>query len=163
MKIKLFLSISLLLFGVVGCTKPEYRTQKSAFIVMKTPSWRYADMGFIYENEKELKVEIYSLGKALMSLEINGENICLSRFECMDKKSFNTKVLSTYYPDTLLEDIFHGKTIFEKQGWAAARNGFTQNIFQQGQYDIKYTVFNQRIYFRDKMNGILIKIKKQQR
>lgn len=118
-------------------------------------------MGFIYKNEKELKVEIYSLGKALMSLKINEENICLSQFKCMDKKSFNTKVLSPYYPDTLLEDIFRSKTIFEKQGWVAERNGFTQNIFQKGQYDIKYTVFNQRIYFHDKMNGILIKIKKQ--
>ena len=47
------------------------------------------DLGFMYENPEEMKVEIYSNGQAIMALEIGKENICMSLLECMDKKSFN--------------------------------------------------------------------------
>ena len=154
-KIFLLLFFSLLF---VACATPTYTKQESAFIVFKTPAFKHADLGFIYENDTQTKVEIYSNGQALLSLTVGEEHICMSSFECLDKKSFNQKVLSKYYLEDILSNIFRGKAIFSGEKQQKIRNGFTQKIFKQGKYDIEYRVFNKQIVFRDTMNNILIKI-----
>ena len=57
-------------FLLSACASKEYVKQNSAYILFKTPTFKYADMGFIYENEEEMRIEIYSSGQALMSLGI---------------------------------------------------------------------------------------------
>ena len=88
-----------------ACSSKEYRTQNAAFIVFKTPTFKYADMGFVYENDDGLKTEIYGSGQALMSLEISKRSVCLSLLQCMDRGTFNAKVLSAFYPEDTLENI----------------------------------------------------------
>ncbi len=153
-----FLTLSLGFFH--GCAPKEYGKQESAFILFKTPSFKYADLGFVYENKDEIKVEIYGSGKALMQLEITAKKICMGVLACMDKKDFNTKVLNRSYPDDLIENIFRAKAIFHAEGLQKKRNGFTQNILKPRQYDIKYTVFNKEIYFHDRINHIAIQVKR---
>ena len=118
-------------------------------------------MGFIYENKEEVKAEIYGSGQALMVLEISKNNVCMSLLECMGKKSFNQEVLSALYPDEILDDIFRGKVIFNGAGLAKNSNGFTQEIIKENKYNIHYSVLNNEVIFRDTINTILIKIKKQ--
>ena len=43
----------------------------------------------------------------------------------------------------------------------AKGNGFTQDIIKKGKYTIHYEVLNNGITFRDTMNSILVKVKKQ--
>ncbi len=154
----LFLIIS---FFLSACVPKQYTKQNSALIIFKTPTFKYADMGFMYENEEEIKVEIYGTGQALMTLNITKSSVCMSLLECMSKKSFNKEVLSSLYPDEILDEIFRGKQIFNAQGLEKNRNGFTQNIIKQGKYNIRYSVLNNEVIFRDTINTILIKIKKQ--
>ncbi len=153
-----FLLLFWLLFA--ACSTKEYVIQESVFIVFKTPSFKHADLGFMYENSDEMKVEIYGSGQALVSLEITEENVCMSLLQCMSKKRFNTDVLSAFYPDDILEHIFRGKQLFEGEGLTSTRNGFTQKIEKEGKYNIHYTVLNKQILFRDTINDILIKVKK---
>ncbi len=148
-------------FLLSGCTPKQYVAQNAALIVFKTPTFKYADMGFIYENSDEVKAEIYGSGQALMTLEISKRTVCMSRFECMGKKSFNHAVLSALYPDEILDDIFRGKEIFNGEGLVKNSNGFTQKIIKENKYNIHYIVLNNEIIFRDTINTILIKIKKQ--
>ena len=148
-------------FLLSACATKEYVKQNSAFIMFKTPTFQYADMGFIYENKEEMKVEIYGSGQALMSLEISQNKVCMSLLECMSKKRFNQEVLSVLYPDEILDDIFRGKVIFNGAGLEKNSNGFTQNIIKANQYNLYYNVLNNEIVFRDTINTILIKIKKQ--
>jgi len=148
-------------FLLSACVPKNYVTQNSALIIFKTPTFKYADMGFIYENEEEIKVEIYSSGQALMSLEISETTVCMSLLECMGKNAFNTEVLSSMYPEDILENIFRGKAIFNAEGLEKNRNGFTQKIIKEGKYNIDYSVLNNEVIFRDTINTILIKIKKQ--
>jgi hypothetical protein len=157
---KLLLLLGTLLF-LQGCGTTAYLKENSALIVFKTPTFKYADMGFIYENSSEVKAEIYGSGQALMSLMISKDSVCMSLLACMSKRSFNHQVLSAYYPDTILDDIFRGKPIFENKNLQRNRNGFTQTIVNQKKYNIHYTVLNNEIIFRDTINTILIKIKKQ--
>ncbi len=154
--------ITFLLF--CGCTGKELiseENQESAFIVIKTPTMKYADLGFIYKKQDLVKVEIYSMGQALLSIDINGMNVCMSTFECMSKEDFNEKMLHHAYPPTLLENIFRGKAIFDKEGLEKNTNGFTQKVSKKGEYDINYSVTATERRFRDKRNKILIKVKQQ--
>jgi len=152
----------LLLFVGTACTSKQYVEQNAALIVFKTPTFKYADMGFIYENSDRVKAEIYGNGQALMNLEISKSSVCMSLFECMGSKRFNKEVLSADYPETILDNIFRGKIIFNGVGLVKNRNGFTQKLIKEDKYNIHYTVLNNEIIFRDTINTILIKIKKQQ-
>jgi len=144
-----------------ACATQSYLKENSAFIVFKTPAFQYADMGFLYENADEVKAEIYSSGQAVMTLTVTQSSVCMSLLACMSQKEFNRKVLSAAYPDGILNHIFRGKPIFRGQNLRKNSNGFTQNITNQNKYNIHYTVLNNEIIFRDTINKILIKVKKQ--
>jgi len=152
-----------LLFGIflIGCMGQQPTKEESAFIVIKTPTMKYADLGFISNAPALVKVNIYTAGQPLVQFEINALNVCMSTFECMNKKAFNKKILSENYPDTLLEDIFRGKPIFEKENLEKTKNGFSQKLKKDKAYDIRYTVKNGTRTFRDKINKILIKVREQ--
>jgi len=151
----------LLLFALLGCAEPNYTKQNSAYIVLKTPTFKYADMGFLYENADEVKAEIYGSGQALMTLKITGSSVCMSRLQCMSKSAFNARVLSSSYPQNTIENIFRGKPVFNGMKIRKKSNGFTQTIINPGKYHIEYSVLNNQIRFRDTINQILIKVIKQ--
>jgi hypothetical protein len=148
-------------FLLSSCASKEYIKQNAAYIMFKTPTFKYADMGFIYENEKEVKIEIYGSGQALMSLEISETSVCMSLLECMGKSTFNKEVLSSRYPEDILENIFRGKALFNGLGLERKGDGFTQKIIKKDKYNIEYNVLNNQIIFHDTINSILIKVKKQ--
>jgi hypothetical protein len=149
------------IFIVDGCTGLSVQKQESAFIVMKTATFKYADMGFITQSRSEVNVEIYGAGQPLMSLEINGMNVCMSTFKCMAKSDFNAKILHASYPETVLENIFRAKPIFSEKNLKKNSNGFSQKIVKDGIYNISYTVKGGERIFRDKTNKILIKVREQ--
>ncbi|MBT8348756.1 MAG: hypothetical protein HKP62_04835 [Sulfurovum sp.] len=156
-------TVSLIMLGFLfsACASKEYVKQNSAFIIFKTPTFKYADMGFIYENEEEIKVEIYGSGQALMSLEISETSVCMSLLECMGKNMFNKEVLNSMYPEDTLENIFRGKALFDGIGLEKKGIGFTQKIIKKDKYNIDYSVLNNEVIFRDTINTINIKVKKQ--
>ena len=155
----LALSILTLLTACVGL-KPK--KDESAFIVLKTPKIKYADMGFVTASPSDVKVEIYGAGQPLMKLEIGGLNICMSKFKCMDKIVFNEKILNGAYDKDLLENIFRGEPIFKGENIKREKDGsFTQKLTKEGIYDISYSVNQKERVFRDKLNKILIKVRKQ--
>ncbi len=157
---KIVLNIILLLIS--GCSSKNIvkeKNQESAFIILKTPKIKYADMGFIYRSDSFVKVEIYQMGQAIMSLTINGMNICLSTLKCMEKRDFNKEMLISSYPDTLLENIFRGKPIFKGKNLKKNNNGFTQNIEDKDKYSIRYRVSGDNKIFRDTKNHIKIEVK----
>jgi len=155
--------IILLLLGVFfsACTGKKPTKEESAFIVIKTPNMKYADLGFISNAPALVKVNIYTAGQPLVKFEINALNVCMSTFECMNKKAFNKKILSENYPDTLLENIFRARPIFDKENLEKIENGFSQKLKKEKSYDITYTVKNGTRTFRDKTNKILIKVREQ--
>ena len=160
MKIKGMILVFAGLFFLNACSEKQYIEQNSALIVFKTPVFKYADMGFIYENRDEVKVEIYGSGQALMRLIISKEKVCMSLFECMNKGEFNRKILSAAYPHDILDRIFRGNPLFDGKRVNKNRNGFTQKIISSDKYSIDYSVLNKQIIFRDTINDILIKVKR---
>jgi len=152
--------VALFVVLLQGCGEAPGYKEESAMIVLNTPAMKYADMGFIYESPSEIKVEIYGSGQALFTLRITSQSVCTSRFACLDRKSFNARMLSANYPKDTLERIFRAKPVFNGKNVEKKRNGFTQKLLMPGKYDIEYTVFNNETVFRDTINKILIKIKR---
>ncbi len=147
---------------LTACVGLKPKREESAFIVIKTPKIKYADMGFVTASPSDVKVEIYGAGQPLMKLEIGGLNICMSKFKCMDKVAFNERVLNGAYDKDLLENIFRGEPIFRGENIEKNRDGsFSQKLTKEGIYDISYSVNQKERVFRDKLNQILIKVRKQ--
>jgi len=154
--VKIYIILSLFF---IGCAKKTtIFKQQSTMIVWKSQNFRYSDMGFISDNGDTLKIEIYQSGSAIMNLMIDAHRICMSRFKCLSKKSFNRTQLSEYYPDKLIENIFRGRYIFNGKNLQQQSNGFSQNIYLKNRYDIHYSLRNNKIIFRDIINKIIIKI-----
>jgi hypothetical protein len=145
------------IFGLLGCKDTPYINENVAYIVFKTPTFKYADMGFVYSNQNKIKLQIYSNAQSIMSLVVTKSNVCLSALKCMSSKQFNQKVLSKYYPDTILQNILSAKTIMNGKNKIQIKNGFKQKIVSQ-YYDISYQVEPKRILFEDKINHIKIKL-----
>ena len=143
-----------------GCTA-QINKEESAFIILKTATIKYADMGFIRDSSYKINIEMYTAGQPLVNIEINALNVCMSTFECMTKQDFNTKILNKFYPETLLENIFRAKPIFNGEGLTQTVEGFTQNIRNEMRYDITYSVASGERVFRDTINKILIKVREQ--
>lgn len=136
-------------------------TQKSIFIVMKTPVFHYADQGFIRNEGSTTGLEIYASGVAVMKLDISGGKVCngTGLFSCMSKKEFNKRYLSASYPEDTFEKILRGEAIFGGKNLQRSKEGFSQNITQSGSHAIAYTVLNHAIVFRDTLSHILIKVR----
>jgi len=158
--IKKILLTSLIIALLAGCSSKNYTKQESVFIVFKTPTFKHADLGFVYKAKDALKVELYSAGQAVMALEITEATVCMSLLECMGKNSFNEAVLSGYYPTDLIDNVFRGEAIFSGKNKKLTRNGFTQSIIKENEYSINYSVLTNQIIFRDTINAILIKMKR---
>jgi len=142
-----------------GCgVKPFVKTD-TATIILKTPKIKFADMGYIRSNNNLVALELFSAGQAVGRFEI--ENlVCVEGEGCMRKSSFNEEYLNVHYPDTLMEDVLRGVPIYDGLNISKNEHGFKQNILNE-YVNIKYKVSENQSYFKDRSNGILIKIKKQ--
>jgi len=76
----------------------------------------------------------------------------------MSKSGFNEEYLNAVYPDELLQNILLGRKIYNGKNILKNSNGFKQDI-QTKEVSIIYVVNSQQIYFKDRKNHILIKIK----
>ena len=154
---RMMLFLVVLLQGCVEAPKPK---GESLFVVMKTPAMRYADQGFLYQTPDEVNVEIYNSGQALLRLQIGKSRICTGQFSCLERETFNRRMLAAVYPENTLEKIFRSEPLFDGRKIIKKRNGFTQKLFKPGKYDIVYRVLMNETVFRDTINHIMIKIKR---
>ena len=83
--------------------------------------------------------------------------ICVAN-GCMNKSGFNQDYLHPSYPNDILQNILLGKRIFNGKNLTKTHNGFNQKI-KNNYYDIVYKVDEKQIFFKDKKNKIIFKIK----
>ena len=76
----------------------------------------------------------------------------------MRKSSFNKEFLYSAYPDDLLQNVILGRSIYDAKNRVKTENGFEQKI-EDSDVNIIYRVSSQGIYFKDKKNHILFKIR----
>ena len=146
---------ALVLLG--GCTIPQYAISEPKVIVLKTPKLKFADTGYIRSTDNAVEVELFSAGQAAGRIEIN-HLVCVDDEGCLSKSDFNEAYLSQHYPDGIMQHILLGKPIFSGKSLRETDAGFEQ-VFNDEAVNIIYRVDSRQIYFKDKKNKILIKIK----
>ncbi len=147
--------VSLILFS--GCALKEYHKSEAKVIILKTPQIKFADTGYIRHNGDAVQLELYSGGQPVKRIEMN-HLICVDSEGCLSKSSFNSEYLHKSYPDDLLLHVSLGKAIFEGRNLMKTDDGYEQKI-KSKVYNITYRVNSKEIYFKDKANRILIRLK----
>jgi len=141
----------------IGCAPKSYTINESKLIIIKTPKFKYADLGYVRKNKNEVKIDLFIAGNLIQSFEI--DTLICANEGCMRKSSFNEEFLNSSYHYDILKNIFLASPIFESKNLEKTSTGFEQNI-KTKDYDITYKIENDEVYFKDKQNKILIKIKK---
>ncbi len=101
-----FLLSLILPFLFIACSNKVAIKSSSATILIKTPTMKFYDKGFISKFNNFTQVQIYSAGKTLLDLKIYEDKICQSTFECESLESFNRKYLHKSYKAGFLKEIF---------------------------------------------------------
>jgi hypothetical protein len=128
-------------------------------VTMKTKRFAFSDTGFLVKHSDMLRLNILAMGKPVLDLKVkNSDDICVGSL-CNTKHGFNQSFLVEEYPDALIENVLNKRPIFDGQNKRVTKTGFVQKI-TTGSYDIKYQVSSENIYFKDRKNRILIKLKR---
>ena len=143
------LLVILLLFS--GCAIKRPTISQPVAFVFKTPNLKIAATGFLYKNS-HIKLQGYSGANPIFTLLLT-KRVCIND-RCMSYESFNKLVLSPTYPPQLIRNILLAKPIFNGKNLQKSQRGFEQRVDS-----ILYRVKDRVVYFKDKKNAILIKIK----
>ncbi|DAB29155.1 MAG TPA: hypothetical protein CFH84_10915 [Sulfurimonas sp. UBA12504] len=139
-----------------GCSTKNYEHTQTKIIIIKSPKLKFADVAYLRHNEEKIELEIFVAGTAVEKIAIN-HLICVSE-GCMSKSNFNQDYLHASYPEDMLQNVLLGKSIYDGQNRVKSAEGFEQKI-QNATVDIEYKVAAHLISFKDKKNGILLKLK----
>ena len=139
-----------------ACSVKNYEITKSKLISIKSPKIKFSDLGFIRSSGNSVEMELFMTGKSIEKITIN--YLMCSNEGCTLKSSFNEVYLSKYYPDDILQNILLSKKIYNGKNIKYINYGFEQYI-KNIDVDVEYKVDSKTIYFKDRKNKILIKIK----
>lgn len=126
-------------------------------IVIKTKDIAISDGGFLKKADNYKSIQIFSVGKLVLHVELK-DNACINGY-CTNRLNFNDRFFGYTYYANLLDDILDKKEIYGGTDRVKIKDGFEQNIKTKN-YDITYRVDNKSIYFKDRINHILIKLKR---
>ena len=153
---KYFLVI-FIVFLFIGCSiKTPYITSKSYHVVIKNSKIAVSDTGFLKQDEDRLNLQLFSAATPILDLLIK-EDVCLNMF-CMRKRKFNYEFFGNKHYEGFIKELFTLQPIYKQKNIQKNDNGFEQNI-RNNFYDITYRVMGNDLYFKDRKNNILIKLK----
>lgn len=139
-----------------GCSIKHYEQSKSKIIIIKSPNIKFADLGYVRNTGTSMELELFLAGKSIKKISIN-HLICVDD-GCMSKRGFNEEYLHKSYPNDLLQHILLGLPIYDEKNMQKTDDGFTQKIINKD-VNISYKVNSKIIFFKDKHNNIIFKIK----
>jgi len=139
-----------------ACSVKNYEVTQTKVIIMKSPKIKFADVGYLRNSDKSIELELFAAGKAIEKITIN-HLICVSE-GCMTKGSFNKDYLNKAYPTSIMQNILLGDAIYEGKNRVQTSEGFEQ-LIEDEDVNITYRVSSNAIYFKDRKNRIIIKIK----
>lgn len=148
------LLITLLALFLSSCaSKSSDFSAKSILVFISTEDLKIHDAGFLKQEKKVLRLEVYKFAKPFFELKIS-DKICLNA-ACYEKKDFNQKFLKNAYYDDFLEDILRAKPLYNAKNLEKRDCGFVQKI-STGSYEITYELCGGEVNFIDELSGTRI-------
>ncbi len=143
-------------FLLGGCASPR-PVSHPAVVTFKTSKLRIHDTAFVTLSGKDVAIEVYTAGTLVLDIHA-GSMVCING-GCISDDEFIAEYLSPHYPARILGAIAR-KEVLDMEGSVTSRSdGFMQRIIADGMYDITYTVRKNEVFFRDRINNIIIAIK----
>jgi len=96
---------------LIGCSSKQPIKSMSSTIIIKTPTMKYYDKGFIFYYKDYIKLQLLNIGKVVLDLEIYPNKICKSTFECVSSQNFNKEYLHSTYDNDFLYKLFQRRKI----------------------------------------------------
>ncbi|AJC85444.1 hypothetical protein IMC75_03050 [Campylobacter peloridis] len=139
-----------------SCALKNKMQSQSAFVVLKTPQFKFSDYGFLYQGKNITQLELYNASRVLFKLQIT-DKICINGI-CYAKTLFNQKFFNYEHYDDFLQDVISKKPIYQGKNEIQNSCGFSQKLKTKN-YDIYYEVCGNNINFNDKKSKIKFSIK----
>jgi hypothetical protein len=147
---------SLLALIVGGCGTKQYAISEPKIIVLKTPKIKFADTGYIRHKGESVEVELFTAGVAVEKISID-TLVCVST-GCMSEEAFVKEYLNPDYPRDTMRNVLLGKDIFAGHGKEEMCDGRLFQFIRNDEMDIIYRRGKGEIYFKDRLNSLIIKI-----
>ncbi len=142
---------------LTGCAMKKPEVSRPCVVVFKTPQWRFADTGYVRTGEGVAELEVFEAGQRVLRLQIENA-VCVEGEGCVSKADFNARYLNAAYPADLLYHLLRAEPVFGREGLRRTESGFEQRIVTPS-VDILYRVEGRQVYFKDRKNRIMIKLK----
>lgn len=104
----------ILSFLIIGCSMKQPIKSQSATILLKTPTMKFYDKGFITKYEDNIHLQIFNAGQMVLNLKIYKDEVCQGTLQCMSSKEFNSLYFHTSYKDNFLYNLFSQNKIYFK-------------------------------------------------
>jgi hypothetical protein len=148
--------VSLFILFVGGCSTKHYSVSEPKIITFKTPKLKFADTGYIRHEGEVVEAELFTAGVAVEKITID-DKVCVSA-GCMSEEAFVRDYLSPEYPTDTLRRILLGEPIFEGINMSEQCGGARTQYIRNDKMDIVYRLKRDETYFKDRTNGMIIKI-----
>lgn len=148
--------VSLLSFVVSGCSTKHFSLSESKLITLKTPKIKYSDMGYVRYDGDAVQVELFTAGVSIEKITFDNQ-VCIGR-GCMDEVQFSREYVNPHYPFETMRRIIQNSDIFEGKGKSETCGGVVYQYIRNDKIDIVYRRKSGEIYFKDRLNNIVIKI-----
>ena len=149
--------VSVIVLFLTACSIKNYEQTETKILTLKTPKIKFSDIAYLRHTDSALELELFVAGHVFKKIIID-HLICVSKEGCMTKQGFNDEYLSNAYPENILQNILLGHKIFEGKNLIKDSAGFMQRIVTKD-VNIKYIVKQKVIYFKDRKNHILLRVK----
>lgn len=147
---------SLAAFIISGCVPKHYEISKPKLIVFKTPKLKFADTGYIRSSGESVEAELFTAGISVEKISID-DQVCV-RAGCMSEEMFIHDYLSPDYPKDTLRRILLAEPIFGGINTTEQCSGMRTQYIRNDKTDIVYRLRPDETYFKDRVNGFIIKI-----
>lgn len=148
--------VSVLILFLGGCSTKHYSISSPKMIVIKSPKLKFADTGYIRYEGDAVEVELFTAGVAVEKISIDSR-VCVSA-GCMSEESFVKAYLYEHYPSDTMRRILQGEPIFGGIGKDETCGGVVYQFIRNDDMDIMYRRKGGEIFFKDRLNGLMIKI-----
>jgi len=148
--------VSLIALIITGCSTKHYTLSEPKIITLKTPKLKFADTGYIRHDDTSVEVELFTSGVAVEKISID-TMVCVSA-GCMSEEAFVKEYLNPDYPRDTMRNVLLGKDIFMGKGKEEMCDGRLFQFIRNDEMDITYRRGKGEIYFKDRLNSLIIKI-----
>jgi len=148
--------VSAFLFLLGGCSVKHYSISIPKVITIKSPKLKFSDTGYIRYEGDAVEVELFTAGVAVEKISID-DKVCVSA-GCMSEEAFTKEYLYEGYPKDTMRRILQGESIFDGKGKDETCAGAVYQYIRNDDMDIMYRRKGSEIWFKDRLNGLMIKI-----